>query len=207
MIRKRTTLCPVVGQLVPRSGRSPDCLHRAVAAAGGAAGFRCFRVATLVRGQHLKGRSRVMRLSADRTMEGLKRGGSVCRAWRLSAPCRYARESVTSAGRTTLQPRLNFSGRIKSSRAKNRRTLSTRGAAVWGRPLAGRIGSVDSVHTLGPGLGRTGAGLARIPHVSAGAQCLQGPEPGSSPTSGTVFPQVKGLLGGFSCGQRPRSCL
>ena len=53
---------------------------------------------------------------------------------------------------------------------------------------------VDSVHTLGPGLGRTGAGLARIPYVWAGVQCLQGLEPGSSPTSGTVFPQVRSFL-------------
>ena len=53
---------------------------------------------------------------------------------------------------------------------------------------------MDSVHTLGLGLGRTGAELARIPYVWAEVQCLQGPEYGSSPTSGTVFPQVSGLL-------------
>ena len=52
----------------------------------------------------------------------------------------------------------------------------------------GRFGGVDSVHTLGRGLGRTGAGLGRIPYVLAGVQCLQGLEPGSSPTSGTCFP-------------------
>jgi hypothetical protein len=52
----------------------------------------------------------------------------------------------------------------------------------------GRIGGVDSVHTLGLGLGRTGAGLGRIPYVLAGVQCLQGLEPGSSPTSGTCIP-------------------
>ena len=51
----------------------------------------------------------------------------------------------------------------------------------------GRIGGVDSVHTLIHGLGRTGAGLGRIPYVLVGVQCLQGLEPGSSPTSGTVF--------------------
>ena len=72
-------------------------------------------------------------------------------------------------------------------RAKKCRTLSMRGAAVWGRLWWGS-GGVDSVHTLGLGLGRTGAGLGRIPHVSAGVQCLQGLEPGSSPTSGTCFP-------------------
>ena len=59
-----------------------------------------------------------------------------------------------------------------------------RGWEEWG---------VDSVHTLGPGLGLTGAGLARIPYVSAGVQCLQGLEPGSSPTSGTVFSLFRGF--------------
>lgn len=73
------------------------------------------------------------------------------------------------------------------------RTLPMRGAAVWGRPLEGEIGGVDSVHTLSHGLGRTGAGLARIPYVSAGAQCLQGLETGSSPTSGTVFSLFRGF--------------
>ena len=71
----------------------------------------------------------------------------------------------------------------------------------------GRIGGVDSVHTLGHGLGRTGAGLGRIPYVSAGVQCLEGLEPGSSPTSGTAFPQVRGFLVLFSYGQCPPSCL
>jgi hypothetical protein len=83
---------------------------------------------------------------------------------------------------------------------------------------------VDSVHTLGHGLGRTGAGLARIPYVWAGVQCLQGLECSSSPTSGTVFPQVRGLwpsdraqisfygpfrspflVGGRFCGRVPHS--
>jgi hypothetical protein len=52
----------------------------------------------------------------------------------------------------------------------------------------GKKGGVHNVHTLGFGLGRTGAGLGRIPYVSVGVQCLQGLEPGSSPTSGTCFP-------------------
>ena len=64
---------------------------------------------------------------------------------------------------------------------------------------------MDSVHTLGLGLGRTGAGQARIPYVLAGVQCLQGLEPGSSPTSGTVFPQVRGLFGVSSCEQCPHT--
>ena len=58
----------------------------------------------------------------------------------------------------------------------------------------GRAGGVDSVHTLGPGPGRTGAGLAHIRHVSGGAQCLQGLEPGSSPTSGAVFSLFRSLF-------------
>ena len=98
----------------------------------------------------------------------------------------HAQDSATGAGRTRLQPQLNFSSRIKFLRAKKRRTLWMRGAAVWG-PGWG-IGGVDSVQTLGLGLGRTGAGLGRIPYVSAGGPCLQGLEPGSSHTSGTCFP-------------------
>jgi hypothetical protein len=53
---------------------------------------------------------------------------------------------------------------------------------------------VDNVHTFSFGLGRTSVGSGRIPHVSAGVQCLRGRECGSSPTSGTVFPQVNGLF-------------
>lgn len=71
----------------------------------------------------------------------------------------HAQDSATGAGATRLQPRLNFSSRIKSFQATKCRTLSMRGAAVWGRPLVGRNGGVDSVHTLTVGLGRTGAGL------------------------------------------------
>jgi hypothetical protein len=81
------------------------------------------------------------------------------------------------------------------------------GCGCLGEALVGRFGGVDSVHTLGHGLGRTGVGLARIPYVWAGDQCLQGLEPGSSPTSGTVFPQVRGFLVLFSCGQCPHSRL
>ena len=54
----------------------------------------------------------------------------------------------------------------------------------WNWPIWG----VYKVHTLGFGSGRTGAGSGRIPHVSGGAQCLQGRECSSSPTSGTCFP-------------------
>jgi hypothetical protein len=53
---------------------------------------------------------------------------------------------------------------------------------------------VRNVHALGLGLGRIGAGLGRIGEVSGGVAGLQGLESGSSPTSGTVFPQVRGFL-------------
>ncbi|MCX8453575.1 hypothetical protein [Paenarthrobacter ureafaciens] len=46
--------------------------------------------------------------------------------------------------------------------------------------------SVENVHSFHPGLARTGAGLARIPHVSAGSGQRQGREWRSSPTSGTA---------------------
>ena len=107
---------------------------------------------------------------------------------------RRARESATGGGRTWSQPRLNFSTRIKCFWAKKRRTLSMRGAAVWGETFGGENRGVDSVHTLGHGLGRTGAGLARIPYVWAGVECLQGLEPGSSPTSGTRVSAAGGLF-------------
>jgi hypothetical protein len=51
-----------------------------------------------------------------------------------------------------------------------------------------RIWRVYIVHTSGFGPGRSGAGLARLPHVSGTSQCLQGRECSSSPTSGTCFP-------------------
>ncbi len=54
---------------------------------------------------------------------------------------------------------------------------------------------VHNVHTLAVGLGRTGAGLARTRHVSGTSQCFRGPECGSSPTSGTMLSQVRGLFG------------
>ncbi len=53
---------------------------------------------------------------------------------------------------------------------------------------------VDSVNTISVGLGRTGAGLARTRHVFGSSQCFQGSECGSSPTSGTAFPLVRGVF-------------
>jgi hypothetical protein len=51
---------------------------------------------------------------------------------------------------------------------------------------------VHNVHTLGFGSGRTGGGLGRIADVFGEVAEIQGPEPGSSPTSGTAFPLDKG---------------
>ena len=109
------------------------------------------------------------------------------------SPAWSAQEPEMNEGMTSLLPLVESDGWVIVVKTENGRTLSLRGAAVWGRPLVGRAGGVDSVHTLGLGLGRTGAGLGRIAYVSAGVQCLQGLEPGSSPTSGTVFPQVRGF--------------
>jgi hypothetical protein len=66
------------------------------------------------------------------------------------------------------------------------------------RPVAGaevcKIGGVHNVHTLGFGSGRIGAGLGRIAEVCGGVADIQGLEPGSSPTSGTAFPLVRGVF-------------
>ena len=67
--------------------------------------------------------------------------------------------------------------------------------------------AVHNVHTPGVRSGRTGAGLGRIPYVCGGVAEIQGLVPGSSPTSGTVFPQVRGVFIAFSCGECPLSCL
>jgi hypothetical protein len=60
---------------------------------------------------------------------------------------------------------------------------------------------VYNAQTFRFGLGRTSAGLARIPHVFAGSECFHGLEDSSSHTSGTVFPQVSGFLAA-ECVQR-----
>jgi hypothetical protein len=110
------------------------------------------------------------------------------------SPVRPAQKSRKTEGTTRSLPLVESDGRVNFVNTEKCRTLSMHGAAVGGRPLVGRIGGVDSVHTLGLGLGRTGAGLGRFPFVWAGGQCLQGSESGSSPTSGTVFSQVGGFL-------------
>ncbi len=53
---------------------------------------------------------------------------------------------------------------------------------------------MHNVHILAVGLGRTGAELARIGYVFGSSLCFQGPECGSSPTSGTAFPLVRGVF-------------
>ena len=58
----------------------------------------------------------------------------------------------------------------------------------------GKKKDVDNVHTIRFGLSRIGGGSARTRHVFGTSQCLQGLASGSSPTSGTVFPQVSGVL-------------
>jgi hypothetical protein len=68
------------------------------------------------------------------------------------------------------------------------------GAGKWQKE------SLDIVHTLGFGLGCTDAGLTRIAYVFGSSQGLQGAEGSSSPTSGTVFSQVRGFFAA-ACGQ------
>jgi hypothetical protein len=60
------------------------------------------------------------------------------------------------------------------------------------RPQCGKKRGVDSVHTLGFRFGCTGLGLGRIGDVFERVADLQGQEPGSSPTSGTVFSPIRG---------------
>ena len=61
----------------------------------------------------------------------------------------------------------------------------------------GKNEGVHNVHTLGFGSGRTGAGLGRIAEVFGGVAEIQGLEPGSSPTPGTVFSAGQGPFWGF----------
>ena len=49
---------------------------------------------------------------------------------------------------------------------------------------------VHNVHTTGFGFGCTGMGLGRLGDVFGGVAVLQARESSSSPTLGTVFPQV-----------------
>ena len=66
--------------------------------------------------------------------------------------------------------------------------LPVTGASRWQKE------GVYNVHTFRFGSGRISAGLARIAYVFWTSQCLQGLECGSSPTSGTVDPLVRGVF-------------
>jgi hypothetical protein len=82
--------------------------------------------------------------------------------------------------------------------------LGWRAAVLFGRADTGGAGAgcgpsrevqteaVHNVHTQGFGSGRTGAGLGRTADVFGGVASFQGLEPGSSPTSGTAYPVVRG---------------
>jgi hypothetical protein len=91
------------------------------------------------------------------------------RSLATDSPARSAQEPAMSEGMTRLLPHVESYGFFNIVETEKCRTPSMRGCG-W-VPLAGRIGGVDSVHTLGHGLGRTGAGLGRIPYVSAGGPC------------------------------------
>ena len=71
------------------------------------------------------------------------------------------------------------------------------GSLVGGAESGQREG-VHNVHTMGFGSGRMSAGLGRIAEVFGGVADFQGLEPGSSPTSGTVFSLFRGFLVVFS---------
>ena len=104
--------------------------------------------------------------------------------------CLYAAGSVPEAGRSY---RSEIERKAQTTRPDGRFSSLVGGAEV------GKKEGVHNVHTLGFGSGRTGAGLGRIAEVFGGVAEWQGQESGSSPTSGTVFPQVSNLFGVFSC--------
>jgi hypothetical protein len=103
--------------------------------------------------------------------------------------CLYAAGTVPEAG-------LFYRSEIE--RKAQRTRPDGRLNSVVGGAEAGKKEGVHNVQTLGFGSGRTGAGLGRIAEIFGGVAEIQGQEPGSSPTSGTVFPQVRGLLVFFS---------
>jgi len=128
-----------------------------------------------------------MRLSTLPIMKGMNGGGIVMRRLATDSPARSAQEPPMSEGMTRLLPLVELSGSFNFIETEKRRTRSMR-VRLFGRALAGQDRGVDSVHTLGLGLGRTGAGPGRIGEVFGGVADIQGLEPGSSPTSGTCFP-------------------
>jgi hypothetical protein len=82
--------------------------------------------------------------------------------------------------------------RVVLLRRQYRMPLPTSGAL--GFSAARQKVGVHMVHTVGFGLGRIGAGLARTGDVFRGVAAFQGLESGSSPTSGTCFPLSEGVL-------------
>ena len=145
-----------------------------------------------------------MRLSADRTMKGLK-GGITMKIPATKSSARPAQDSRNERGHDPVAVTRGLLRLDQFSQDKAAPHPFDPGSAAGVRPLMRRIGGVDTVHTSAVGLGRTSVGSGRIPHVSGGAQCLQGRESGSSPTSGTCFPcsGACGPLSGdkrFKCG-------
>jgi hypothetical protein len=138
-----------------------------------------------------------MQECADGIMNGLKGRDVVMESPEAERAVLRARDSATGAGRTRLQPPVVLFQQDRVFQDKEAPHPVDGGCGSLGEASGGENWGVDSVHTLGRRLGRTGAGLARIPYVSAGVQCLQGVEPGSSPTSGTVFSLLRGLFGAF----------
>ena len=80
-----------------------------------------------------------------------------------------------------------------------RRTLNCRApwsgsaAVAWSLKICQEV-HVYNAHTFRFRSGRISAGLGRIAYVFWTSQCFQGLECGSSPTSGTVFPQVRSVF-------------
>ena len=77
------------------------------------------------------------------------------RSLATGSPARSAQEPAMSEGMTKLLPHVESHGFFNFVETEECCTPSMRGCG-W-VPLTGRIGSVDSVHTLGHGLGHTGA--------------------------------------------------
>ena len=140
-----------------------------------------------------------MRLSDIRTMKGMKGGGIAMQSLETQCAVRAWRLVRRERGLDPVAVEVDLLRQEQVFQGEEAPRPANAGCGLLGEAFARGNWGVDSVHTLGHGLGRTGAGLARIPHVSAGSQCLQGLEFGSSPTSGTVFSHFSGYLGVFAC--------
>jgi hypothetical protein len=154
-------------------------------------GSRCFRGA--FRGQRLKGRGRVMLLAADRTMKGMRGGRIGMQSLETQCDVQACPDVRTGRVQEPLEAVIRIHQQAQVFQGKEAPHPVDAGCGSYGGGLGGENGGVDSVHTFGFEPGRTGAGLARIPYVSAGVRCFRGLEPGSSPTSGTVFSLFRGF--------------